>query len=310
MPLELNGYTAHVCYDGKELTMYDVKQEDGKTVSCWIPSEKDKAFTVHYGDMLSKAVMTVQTCIDGQLARSAAYVSKREGSCEGQYDRDNRCRPFIFSPLVVTDDETAASPKQKLDAGFGTIQVKMIRVKQFIRSGGTSRLSLDDIGVGPVHETSKKAGVHTVSLGEPMERSSAQPVAYYDAIGREKHPFATFIFRYRPLELLKANGIVPRPPKATKKRPLESQSELESGSATSARKKQREDVDDEKVKAEPASDVEDEEADDLTFLEEQLEMMQRRVEEKRAARRAKVIVKREPSPIRVPPSGNEVIDLT
>ncbi|KAL7284608.1 hypothetical protein ACG7TL_001902 [Trametes sanguinea] len=261
MPLELNGYTAHVCCDGKELTMYDVKQEDGKTrVTVLTPTLPFyQAFTVHYGDKLSKAVMIVQTCIDGQLAKSAAYVSKREGSCEGQYDRDNRCRPFIFTPLVVTDDENVASPTQQLDENFGTVQVKMIRVKRLIR---------------------------------------------------EKHPFATFIFRYRPMELLKANGIVPRPPKSTKKRPLESQSELESGSATSARKKQREDVDDEKVKAEPASDVEDEEADDLTFLEEQLEMMQRRVEEKRAARRAKVIVKREPSPIRVPPSGNEVIDLT
>lgn len=48
MPLELNGYSAHICCDGKELETYDVRVEDEKTISCWIPSEEGKvrAFTL------------------------------------------------------------------------------------------------------------------------------------------------------------------------------------------------------------------------------------------------------------------------
>lgn len=42
MPLELNGYSAHICCDGKELETYDVRVEDEKTISCWIPSEEGK----------------------------------------------------------------------------------------------------------------------------------------------------------------------------------------------------------------------------------------------------------------------------
>lgn len=42
MPLELNGYSAHVNCDGKELETYDVRMEDERTISCWIPSEEGK----------------------------------------------------------------------------------------------------------------------------------------------------------------------------------------------------------------------------------------------------------------------------
>lgn len=42
MPLELNGYSAHVNCDGKELETYDVRMEDERTISCWIRSEEGK----------------------------------------------------------------------------------------------------------------------------------------------------------------------------------------------------------------------------------------------------------------------------
>ncbi|CDO72099.1 hypothetical protein BN946_scf184962.g42 [Trametes cinnabarina] len=158
--------------------------------------------------------------------------------------------------------------------------------------------------IGPVHEKCKKAGVHTVSFGEAVEEESNN-VNEVDFIGVEKEPFATFIFRYRPLNMLQANGIAPLPPKAAKKR---SSDQLDTKSSRGGKKCRTEP----EVKHEPkVEDDEDEEAEDLAFLEEQLAMMQRRVEEKRAARRAKTVMKREPSPIHVPSSfTDEVIDLT
>ena len=46
MPLNLNGYTAHISSDKKELEAYGIQHEDDKTVSCWIASEEGKV-TLH-----------------------------------------------------------------------------------------------------------------------------------------------------------------------------------------------------------------------------------------------------------------------
>ncbi len=42
MPLKLNGYTAHVCSDGKELEAHGLQAEGENAVSCWIASESGK----------------------------------------------------------------------------------------------------------------------------------------------------------------------------------------------------------------------------------------------------------------------------
>ena len=42
MPLKLNGFTAHICCDDKELEAYGVQKEGGQVVSCWIASEAGK----------------------------------------------------------------------------------------------------------------------------------------------------------------------------------------------------------------------------------------------------------------------------
>ena len=50
MPLQIDGYTASVHCDGKELEEYGVKQEGARTVSCWIPSESGKVRVVYNHD--------------------------------------------------------------------------------------------------------------------------------------------------------------------------------------------------------------------------------------------------------------------
>ncbi|KAF4597673.1 hypothetical protein EYR40_008137 [Pleurotus pulmonarius] len=62
----------------------------------------------------------------------------------------------------------------------------------------------------PVHEKSKKSGTHCIGLGasEQVESTEDDTAHLWNRI---KH-LATFSFKYRPLELLQANGIVPAPP--------------------------------------------------------------------------------------------------
>ncbi|KAI0772793.1 hypothetical protein BD413DRAFT_612286 [Trametes elegans] len=154
----------------------------------------------------------------------------------------------------------------------------MTRVQRFEKTTGPgSTLAVDNIG--PVHEKCKKAGVHAVSFGLATE------------------PFATFRPRYRPIELLRANGIALQLPRLLK-----------------GKKRSSEEPE---VKPEPAVDEEDEdedndEADRIAFLREQVVSMQRQLDAAISARRSKrTIVKWEPCPNRVPDAGSlEVIDLT
>ncbi|KAI0643771.1 hypothetical protein C8Q79DRAFT_153488 [Trametes meyenii] len=234
MPLELNGYTAHIDCDGAELEAYGVEKQNPHTISCWVASEEGKRFSVRWGDKSALTYMSVAIHIDGRLSTGR-------------------------------------------------------RVPE----------------TGPVHEKSKKAGVHTVSFGDAENCENSY---VYKPIGLEKEPFATFIFRYRPIALLQANGIVPLPPRPDKgkKRPSDTL-EGPRDPTPSGSKHPRTSP---SAKAEPV-DEDDNDDEHLTFLEEQLMMMQQRVEQARAAKRSRTVIKREVSPIRVPSSShNEIIDLT
>ncbi|OJT04173.1 hypothetical protein TRAPUB_5125 [Trametes pubescens] len=159
--------------------------------------------------------------------------------------------------------------------------------------------------IGAVHEKSKKAGVHAVSFGEVKAvevKKSSTP------IGLEKEPFAIFKFRYRPLELLRANGIAPLPPQAAKGKKRSLDVPDDNNGAGPSNKRVREDH---MVKPDPDEDDEDDAEDDVVFLQEQLSMIQKRLADAQAAKRTKTVVKRETSPIIVPSSiSDEVIDLT
>ena len=62
----------------------------------------------------------------------------------------------------MLDDENIASSKAKLNQDLGTIEVIMTKVDYFTYS--TNHFSMGAVSkIGPVHERSKKAGVHAVA---------------------------------------------------------------------------------------------------------------------------------------------------
>ncbi|KAH9903459.1 hypothetical protein C8Q73DRAFT_674764 [Cubamyces lactineus] len=306
MPLTLKGYSASIRCEDKDLEVYDVRVEGEDKVSCWIASEAGKTFTVHYGGESAETLMCVHTHMDSRLVHLRAHTRCRTGSAKYVHISATEVRPFLFASLVLTDDEATASTE--VNGELGTISIKMFRVKAFVENQapytGTSVAN-----IGPVHERSKKAGVHAVAFGDIIMK---EPQTTSRAIEQECKPFATFVFHYRPIEHLQALGIVPLaslPPASTQvKRHRTDLPENDSHAGSSKRKKQRKTS---SVKSEDKNDVGDEDADDLVSLEQQLAVMQKRVEEARQVRKARAIIKRELSPIRFPPSlSGEVIDLT
>ncbi|KAI0325493.1 hypothetical protein GY45DRAFT_1330167 [Cubamyces sp. BRFM 1775] len=309
MPLILNGYSASIHCEDREMDQYGMRLEDERTVSCWIASEAGKTFTIHFGDESAKTVMSVAVRMDGRSVESKAHVSRPTSTLTGVLVSTNRIRPFLFSPLVLTDDDTLDGA---VNEELGTIRILMFRVQAFVynKDLSTDRRVVD---IGTIHEKSKKAGAHAVTFGDAL---TLEPRYRVEEIGREAEPFATFVFRYRPIELLRANGIVP-PVKApapaatltrTKRRLPETRDE-KAGASPTTRKRHRVDS---AVKSEHTpEDAEGEDAKNLIILEEQLAMMQKRVKEAREAQRSRAIIKREVSPIRLPSSlDGKVIDLT
>ncbi|KAI0657435.1 hypothetical protein C8Q70DRAFT_919196 [Cubamyces menziesii] len=301
MPLELNGYSAHIRCDGEELEMYSVRRKGTRTALCWIASEEGKSFTVHWADESGDTLMMVDIYMDGRFVHAEAHLREPDGECIGVYDTPTQTRPFVFTALK-SDDHAATADYS--DGALGTICVTMTRMRRYNRSKVFVPRPFSEIG--PINEKSKKAGSHAVSLGDP-EQSGGVSIDGIDPIGEEKKPFAKFIFSYMPMALLQAKDIVPLPERPSKKRPLNTQEDApEAG--PSRRKTRRTSG---PVKEERDNGEEENTLQFMAKLQGELATIQRRLEEAQAAAQRARAVKREASPINVPTtSGDQIVDLT
>ncbi|KAG9018614.1 hypothetical protein FRB90_011221 [Tulasnella sp. 427] len=184
-----------------------------------------------------------------------------------------------FSVYVKQDNDDAYLDQPLGLKAPGTIRVEMYRIRVTGQGPYAWRgANVDDAPI-VVHEKSKKAGGHVTRLGnrEPSQkRSRYLHSAPYSP--SDKDPWAVFEFRYRPAAILQAEGIMPRA-----HRPAHGEAE-------------------EQMEAQYKAE--------LRALEDE----QAALDARRAALTARVgnpTVKRESSPIRVPPDAVvEVIDLT
>ncbi|KAI0827430.1 hypothetical protein BC628DRAFT_1369561 [Trametes gibbosa] len=143
MPLKLGHYSAYIqCY-GKEPEMFEVALEDEKTMSCWIPSEEGKAFSVHWEDDIVRKRMQVSPLMDGHRIVCTAHSRQNRGQCSAVQQTAKHACPFV--PLVLSlsmlklqypflsnishsvDDESLTNTKAHPE--LGTIRMEMTRVR-------------------------------------------------------------------------------------------------------------------------------------------------------------------------------------
>ncbi|KAF7376580.1 hypothetical protein MSAN_00074400 [Mycena sanguinolenta] len=199
--MQLKEFSAWVCIDGKEVPEYSIEvSEADKTVTCWIASELGKKFSVHWkssfsGGTCGQVKMDGTEC-GGSLMRypSTAYI---DGVTDGR-----TLKPFVFSSLKLTDDDAdlKAAPLPEL----GVIEL-------YIYPSQESRLSRPsiapcDLSTLKVHERSKKAVTQQIGLA-PAEKLP-KALGFVHAV-RTGPNLVRFLFKYRPLDILRANGIAP-----------------------------------------------------------------------------------------------------
>ncbi|KAJ4473189.1 hypothetical protein C8R41DRAFT_581310 [Lentinula lateritia] len=247
MPLTFQGFSAWIEVDGSELPIFDVK-ENGKEVTCWIPSESDKNFSVKWSTGQRDTSMSGDVNIDGQLLSGKVMKAglPQTFTSNGVLTSATTEKPFVFSRLELTDDDEYLN---QVTAGLGDVQLMISHATFGLPTEHYS--SRDPVGVGKVHEKSKKATGHKVGLGEN------KPIGHTNVLMAERHAvIVTFVFKYRPIDMLRANGIAP--PEAHKKRAVPP-SEIEVLDLTDDR-----------------PDSEDEEERRITALREELETLERK----------------------------------
>ncbi|KAH8091039.1 hypothetical protein BXZ70DRAFT_954045 [Cristinia sonorae] len=306
-------FGAWILVDGKELEEYDVKTDDS-TITCFVPSIVGQTFTIKvknkYGEKVSFQIM-----VDGTRVKGLLCCSEREEVIHGIDVTATSYRPLAFGSLNLTDDDDARDGSQWQD--LGSIEVRVRRFIQGSQRDSRVKNREQNITNVAIHERSKKAGTHRVTLGEKKKRPVIK-LSCVDHIDTLENPYVKIRFLYRPKDILQAQGIIPQISsplrQSSQKRPgaeLEQHGshprKLRTGSVKSrgsARTVKNEDDD-----GHPASQT-------IVEKEERMKAMMAEVEKMRSeleAERSQVGIKREASPIHVPPpaSGKRVfIDLT
>ncbi|TDL24782.1 hypothetical protein BD410DRAFT_785492 [Rickenella mellea] len=174
-------------------------------VTCWIPSETGRAFTIHWRNTFPIIDSKGDVYVDGMLMRSC---NTGEGirTCDGARFDSATIMPFIFSPIAVTDDDSALTFIPSDDFGSIKIELRLIVIEGSTPYITRERLHLD----APIHEKEKKVCGHRVLLGEgkqcPTYALRSRP---WDPCN--PGPYVTFRFLYRSRDYLIAQGIMPMP---------------------------------------------------------------------------------------------------
>ncbi|KAJ7787745.1 hypothetical protein B0H14DRAFT_2952160 [Mycena olivaceomarginata] len=205
--MQLGQFSAVITVEGAPVSEYAVEYSaDGLEATCWIASENDKKFRIEMKntDTSQKCSVSGRTSVDGIDCGGRLLIGARgskitTGIRHSVATSANTRRPLVFSRQILTDDDeylnTAISPD------LGTIKVVFRLVK--LHAGGEAR-KVEKYEPRILHERSKKAIGHSVQFG-PEYRTHVHEKRRTTVI----RTLATLVFRYRPLELLRAEGIVP-----------------------------------------------------------------------------------------------------
>ncbi|KAJ7354660.1 hypothetical protein DFH08DRAFT_738811 [Mycena albidolilacea] len=215
--LQAKGFDAWVTIDGVEAPEYNVEvSENQQEVNCWIPSEVGKKFVVHWTNNSVPGLTGGGVQVDGHKCGFEAIASETRPISlfmDGIAEAETQTRPFVFTPLELTDDD--AYLESALHPQLGLIKLEIWRVDI---GGGIAPSTIAVPAAQKVHERAKKGMNQHVQFGDAIQHAQVQS-AQIRRVGMG--PLVTFSFKYRSLELLRANGIAPPPERAQKRKASE-----------------------------------------------------------------------------------------
>ncbi|KAF8998436.1 hypothetical protein BDZ89DRAFT_1122177 [Hymenopellis radicata] len=200
--------------DGEALAEYgeEVVHAEDKVV-CWIPSEAGKEFSVHVRHENSTVQTATYVYVDGNFLKGLimdpwSRTPKDTVSIHGMPTSAMTERNLMFAGLQLSDDDGLLGAA--VSAELGEIKIEHWHVMVGERVAYRTNTYAE---TGPIHERSKKAVSHRAQLG-PQKVVATQTQRNVTKVAC----LLTVIYRYRPLDMLQANGIAPPPAQASSSR--------------------------------------------------------------------------------------------
>ncbi|KAJ7933791.1 hypothetical protein B0H13DRAFT_682637 [Mycena leptocephala] len=203
MRLEANGFEAWINIDDCEVEQFQPKTVEYPTgQTSWIASEVNKGFSIHWRNTDVFCQTAARIWVDGiECAGEIILGPNREASVSGRRTSGSTVSPFKFSPLNLTDDDAFLDSVGHKDVGLIRVEIWTINM------AGTKPFSNIAAPVETkIHERSKKGGSHQIKFGQEVIHAtrSAAIIEYL-----ENSPLVTFTFKYRSIDLLRADGLAP-----------------------------------------------------------------------------------------------------
>ncbi|KAJ7680819.1 hypothetical protein DFH06DRAFT_1077812 [Mycena polygramma] len=216
-----NGFEAWITIEGEEVEQYEPKTVEYPTgQTCWIASQINKGFSIHWKNTDVFCQTVARIWVDGiECSGEIILMPNREATISGRRASGSTVSPFVFSPLNLTGtvylidsayNEPRSSPDDDafLDSAAHK-DVGIIRVEIWTINYTGSKPYRDNAPPpveSKIHERSKKGGAHQIKFQDSVVVSTrAAAIIEY----LENSPLVTFTFRYKSLDLLKADGLAP-----------------------------------------------------------------------------------------------------
>ncbi|KAJ7632810.1 hypothetical protein FB45DRAFT_913559 [Roridomyces roridus] len=197
-------FSAWIVVDGKPVPEFLVADDpENAQVSCWIPSEPDQKFIVHWKDHGTGVDTCAFISLDGLPIPGRYLFGTGQTYRGGVRSGENTERPFMFHKV----EEDSNDP---VNADSGKITLKIKRIKR-----GPSRPanSLQDL---PSVLGKRKVGDIRAGFGQIESAYAQYPYTwsvqpYEDDVpaGSPPRTYVTFVFRYRSREWLQTQNIMP-----------------------------------------------------------------------------------------------------
>ncbi|TFK36691.1 hypothetical protein BDQ12DRAFT_237472 [Crucibulum laeve] len=321
---EGNGFEAWITVNDAKLSEYSVEVgQNGKLVTCWIPSEAGQHFSVQWRSILGKVDTAGNVRVDGLrvggkiIMRNRPIITKKSGIITSP----TTSRPFMFSSLETTDDDRylcESSPQH-----LGEILLKIDRVVILNAEPYKGKQAPEH---EKIHERANKTTAHRVGFGAEIMTQRKHKLTKTANL----ETLVTFVFRYRPMDILEASGIAPSStpdpelqcefqPEADVEAEDEPQDEppmkpigRKRKAVEANQKPQNDDEDDEKEEEEEEAMNEEDASDDYDEVSKEVRALQARLDAliKATSKRNKPPTKKVKFELPPPSLSQEVIDLT
>ncbi|KAJ6629489.1 hypothetical protein B0H10DRAFT_2184421 [Mycena sp. CBHHK59/15] len=201
--LNANGFEAWITIDGGDVQHFQPEiVGDPAGVTCWIASEVNKGFAIHWRNTDVFCQTGGRVWVDGNECPGEIIQGPNlEAVVSGRRTSGSTMAPFVFSPLDLTDDD--AFLDSTAHQNIGLVRLEVWRINQ---TGTKPYPGAAPVADSKIHERSKKGVAHQIKFGEAVE-GVPRLAAVFDYMDRV--PVVTFSFKYRSLDILRANGIAP-----------------------------------------------------------------------------------------------------